>query len=87
MSADKRVRRLKYCVQIADSAECGGINQRLIQLCDALSLPAGVVSMESRLIDVALRHGFNDYTAEKWKAFYRLKAYFDCKMGGNIYTI
>lgn len=60
---------------------------RLIQLCDALSLPVGVVSMESRLIDIALRHGFNDYTAEKWKAFYRLKAYFDCKMGGNIYTI
>lgn len=60
---------------------------RLIQLCDAISLPTGVVQMDSRLVDVALRHGFNEFTIDKWKAFYAVKEYFDKLYGGNIYEL
>lgn len=60
---------------------------KLIQLCDALALPSGITLVDTRLIDVALRHGFNDYTTEKWKAFYEIKAYFDTQCGKNIYTL
>jgi hypothetical protein len=38
---------------------------RLIQLYDALALPSGPVLMEKRLVDVALRWGFNDHTLPK----------------------
>jgi hypothetical protein len=41
---------------------------RLIQLCDALSLASGPCLMEKRLVDVALRHGLNDLTLAKWRA-------------------
>lgn len=60
---------------------------RLIQLCDALSLPNGACIMEKRLVDVALRHGFTDITITKWKAFMHLKSYFDQLCGCNIYTL
>lgn len=59
---------------------------RLIQLCDAISLPDGACIMEKRLVDVALRHGFKETTLEKWKAFLNLKKYFDRKCGCDIYT-
>ncbi|MBR6571706.1 MAG: HD domain-containing protein [Clostridia bacterium] len=42
---------------------------RLIQLCDSLSLADGISTIEARLIDVSLRHGFNAYTLRKWRAF------------------
>jgi len=60
---------------------------RLIQLCDAISLPNGACIMEKRLIDVALRHGLPDFTIDKWKAFLELKKYFDTLCGCNIYTL
>ena len=60
---------------------------KLLQLCDAISLPTGVVLMDTRLVDVALRHGFNEYTVSKWKAFYALKEYFDVLCGRNIYEL
>ena len=59
---------------------------RLIQLCDAISLPNGACIMEKRLVDVALRHGLPDFTLTKWKAFMNLKRYFDEKCGCNIYS-
>ena len=60
---------------------------RLIQLCDALGTPQGVCLMEKRLMDVARRHGFNDYTLQKWGSFFSLKDYFDAKCGRNIYSL
>jgi len=60
---------------------------RLIQLCDAISLPNGACIMEKRLIDVALRHGLPDFTIDKWKAFLELKKYFDKLCGCNVYTL
>lgn len=58
---------------------------RLIQLCDAISLPQGACIMEKRLMDVALRYGFPDGTLEKWRAFLGLKTYFDRLCGECIY--
>lgn len=60
---------------------------RLIQLCDAISLPHGAVLMEKRLVDVAIRHGLPEWTLRKWKSFFELKQYFDLVSGKNIYTL
>ncbi len=60
---------------------------RLIQLCDAISLPDGPTYIEKRLVDVVMRRGFNDYTIPKWKAFFELKNYFDSKIDKDIYKI
>ena len=60
---------------------------RLIQLCDALAFPDGATYIEKRLVDVVLRRGFNDLTIPKWKAFLKLKEYFDDKAGQDIYKI
>lgn len=34
-----------------------------------------------------MRRGFNEYTIEKWKAYFDLKNYFDQKMYDDIYRI
>ncbi len=60
---------------------------RLIQLCDALALPGGFCLIEKRLVDVALRHGFNDFTLEKWRAFLQLQRDFEQTMGCSIYAL
>ena len=60
---------------------------KLIQLCDALSLPQGATYIEKRLVDVTLRRGFNDLTIPKWKSFFELKDYFDKKTGIDIYKL
>ena len=60
---------------------------KLIQLCDALALHNGFTLIEKRLIDVALRHGVNEYVVPKWKAFMELKKYFEEKMQKSIYSI
>ena len=60
---------------------------RLIQLCDALSMPHGPVLMEKRLVDVVLRHGFNARTLPKWQAFVSLREEFDTATGGSIYAL
>lgn len=60
---------------------------RLIQLCDAVSLPNNPTYIEKRLLDVAIRRGINDFTIPKWKAFLELKDYFDKKAGTDIYSL
>jgi putative nucleotidyltransferase with HDIG domain len=60
---------------------------RLIQLCDAISLSSGACIMEKRFVDVALRHGLPDFTIDKWKAYLNLKKYFDGLCKCNIYTL
>ena len=60
---------------------------KLIQLCDALSFPDGPTFLEKRLVDVVMRRGFNEFTVDKWKAFFKLKEYFDEKAGVDIYKI
>jgi HD superfamily phosphohydrolase YqeK len=59
---------------------------KLIQLCDAISMPNGAVLMEKRFVDVATRHGLPDFTLRKWQGFINVKKYFDQKAGANIYS-
>ena len=60
---------------------------RLIQLCDAVSLPQGACLMEKRFVDVALRYGVREYTTSRWQGFLELKKYFDGLCGCDIYTL
>jgi hypothetical protein len=60
---------------------------RLIQLCDALSLATGPCLIEQRLVEVALRHGFNDLTLDKWRAYLALRQEFDAATGTSIYRL
>jgi len=60
---------------------------KLIQLCDSICLPNGPVLMEKRLVDVVMRYGFNDYTLEKWGAFFNIQAEFEAVLGGSIYSL
>jgi len=60
---------------------------RLIQLCDACSLPSGCCLIEKRLVDVALRYGPNAYTVPKWRAILALQRDFEQLMGRSIYAV
>jgi len=60
---------------------------RLMQLCDALAQPTGPCLIEKRLVDVALRHGFNDCTLAKWRAYFSLEREFSAAVGVSIYTL
>jgi hypothetical protein len=60
---------------------------KLIQLCDAIALPTGCCLMEKRMLDVALRHGVNEYTVEKWKATFGIQEYFEDRIGKSIYSV
>jgi hypothetical protein len=62
-----------------------GPYDRLIQLCDALSLPSGCCLLEKRLVDVALRHGVNALTVAKWRAFLSIKDEVEAQLGQSIY--
>ena len=63
------------------------VEDRLIQLCDTLGEADGFCLIEKRLVDVALRHGFNDLTLVKWRAYLGLRAEFDAAIGGSIYRL
>lgn len=60
---------------------------KLIQLCDAVSLPEGACIMEKRFVDVALRYGVREYTTKRWQGYLNLKKYFDSLCGCDIYTL
>ena len=60
---------------------------RLIQLCDAIALPSGFCLVEKRLMDVALRHGVNDFSVPRWKAYMSLQKEFENIIGQSIYKV
>lgn len=74
---------LKRCLEQRPYTEY----DRLIQLCDALSVPGGGVLIEKRLMDVAMRHGSNPNMLAKWKATFDLKDHFAQLVGQNIYKL
>ncbi len=59
----------------------------LIQLCDALALPSGFTIVEKRFVDVVLRHGFNEYTLARWRAYLAIKEQFEAVIGQSIYQL
>lgn len=58
---------------------------RLIQLCDAIAGPEGVMDIIDRMNDVKDRYGY--YDPGKWRANLALKAYFERKMGRDLYQV
>ena len=60
---------------------------KLIQLCDALSLAKGYCFAEKKMVNSVLKFGFKDTTIDKWKAILQLKDYFDNKIDGDIYLL
>jgi HD domain-containing protein len=60
---------------------------KLIKLCDYLSLPSGFCLIEKRLVDIALRGGINEYTIPRWKSTFENKHYFEEKIGKSIYSL
>jgi hypothetical protein len=59
----------------------------LIQLCDALALPAGFCLLEKRFVDVACRYGVQEYTVARWKRTLEIKNYFEQKINRSIYDL
>jgi hypothetical protein len=60
---------------------------RLVQLCDSLALPTGFCLLEKRMVDVALRYGTSEHTAEKWRAVFAIQREFEAMMGRSIYSV
>ena len=56
---------------------------KLIQLCDAISGAEGVMDIIDRMTDVKNRYG--SYDQSKWDTNLELKAYFEGKMGKDLY--
>ena len=60
---------------------------RLITLCDGISLPTGHCLIEKRMIDVAMRLGVSQYSVPRWKAFFKIKEDFEQEIGCSIYAL
>ncbi len=60
---------------------------RLVQLCDCLSLPTGFCIVEKRFVDVGIRYGVHEHTVEQWTRVLEIKAYFETHAGGSIYRL
>ena len=60
---------------------------KLIQLCDALSLATGYCYAEKKMVNSVLKFGLKETTINKWKAILELKEYFDMKIAGDIYSL
>ncbi|MBR3504391.1 MAG: HD domain-containing protein [Clostridia bacterium] len=58
---------------------------RLIQLCDAVSMAEGPASLEERMGSVKARYG--RYPQDKWDKNYEIKAYFEVKAGKSLEEI
>jgi len=59
----------------------------LIQLCDALCLPEGFCLLEKRMVDVVLRHGFNEYTLKRWNAFFLVQRKIEKLIDESVYRL
>ena len=60
---------------------------KLIQLCDAVSLTDGYCYAEKKMVNSVIEFGFKDTTINKWKAIMELKDYFDKKIGMDVYLL
>jgi len=60
---------------------------RLIQLCDAVSLSSGYCLLEKRMVEAALRRGITQHILPRWRALLDTRAYFDQQIGCSVYDI
>ncbi len=62
-------------------------DDKLIQLCDALTNGTGFCLIEKCLIDVAMRRGINELTLLKWRATFQIQRDFEAVIGKSIYSL
>ncbi len=60
---------------------------RLVQLCDALAIPAGICLLGKRFVDVTIRYGVHPATIDRWKKILEIKKLFEEQIGCLIYTL
>ena len=60
---------------------------RLIQLCDAVSVDTGYWLIEKRLLDVGIRRGVTEYSPQRWQKMLEIQAYFEEKLGCSVYSL
>lgn len=66
---------------------------RLIQLCDCISVEDKYILIEKRIVDVILRYNLKTQVPigisllEKWQKFLEIKEYFDKVIGKSIYSL
>ena len=60
---------------------------RLVQLCDAITMPEGFCILEKRFVDVALRYGLSGHLLDRWRCTLALKSRFDRKAGISVYRL
>lgn len=60
---------------------------KLIQLCDALTLTNGYCYAEKKMVNSVLKFGFKDTTTNKWNAILELKHYFDTLIHKDVYSL
>lgn len=59
---------------------------RPMQLCDALTLPTGFCLLDKRLVGVAMRHGANSLTADKWGKWSEIRADIEARIANAAST-
>lgn len=60
---------------------------RLIKLCDYVSLPNGFCLLEKRMVDMAMRGGVNELTVPRWASTFAIKRDFEARLGCSIYDV
>jgi hypothetical protein len=60
---------------------------RLIQLCDAVSVDTGYWLIEKRLLDVGIRRGVSEYSPQRWQKMLEIRDYFEKKLGCSVYSL
>lgn len=60
---------------------------KLMHLCDNIALHSGYVLMEKRMVDISMRHGVHDGTVKRWEELFKIKEYFEKKMGKSVYSV
>ena len=60
---------------------------RLIQLCDMLATDKGILLLEQRCVNIALRYPADDREINRWRKAFKLKEYFNAKVGMSVYSL
>lgn len=84
---DVTEQELREIISLLENAEYDDYDS-LIQFCDAICMPQGVVPMETRMFDVIYRYGgLNDNIMQKWRAYYAIKERLDALCECNVFSL
>ena len=76
----------KFIVEYLNNAEYT-LYDKTIQIADHMGLASGITLIDRRIIDIQLRHGFNEKTLDNWKAIFKVQAEIEEKLGYSIYKL